>query len=67
MMKFMQLVVAGLVLSANVYWELTPNPYVAAGMAIGACLAVTACIVKIQDLLCILRDPQRFPRRFGGQ
>jgi hypothetical protein len=42
----LQAVVAFAVLSANIYWDLTPNPMIAGGWAVMAAIAVTWIIAK---------------------
>lgn len=54
-MKFLQLVIVGLVMSANVYWELTPNGYLAALLGVAAAFLVTISIIKCRDLLTKVR------------
>lgn len=66
MMKFLQLIVAGLVLSANVYWELTPNAHAAGIAAFLITFLFTICIIKVGDLWCILRLAFRKQRADRG-
>lgn len=47
--RLLQALVAGLVLSANVYWQWTPNGYLAAAWAGMAAVAVSWLIGKLLD------------------
>jgi hypothetical protein len=49
--RVFQTMIFGAVLSVNIHWKLTPNPYVASLMGIGASLGATALIVEILEWL----------------
>lgn len=48
-MHFLQLLVIGAVLCANVYFGWTPNGYLASIMGIGAAMGVTAAIYALRS------------------
>jgi uncharacterized membrane protein YgaE (UPF0421/DUF939 family) len=50
-MRLLQLVVVGAVLSSNVYWQWTPNGYLATLIGIFAAIIVSAFIVAVQKSL----------------
>lgn len=49
--QLFQLVVVGLVMSANVYWQLTPNAYVAGITGAGVAYCLTWLLLTVGDWL----------------
>ena len=53
-MRLLQIVIVFLVLSSNVYWQWTPNGYLAAGLAILAAIFISALMIALGRLLARL-------------
>jgi hypothetical protein len=49
MLYFMQAVIIGAVMCANVYWQLTPNGYLAALIGIVLAAAFTAAVTALRS------------------
>ena len=45
--RLFQLLIIGLVLSANVHWQITPNPYLASLIGVVVALIVSSLIVTL--------------------
>ena len=45
--RLFQLLIIGLVLSANVHWEITPNPYLASLIGVFIALIVSSLMVTL--------------------
>lgn len=48
MLHFVQALIVGGVMCANVYWQLTPNGYLAALIGIGLAAAFTAALIALR-------------------
>jgi hypothetical protein len=49
MLSLFQALIVGAVLCANVYWQITPNSYLAALIGIGMAAAFTAAVIALRS------------------
>jgi hypothetical protein len=53
--NWFQLLIIGLVMSANVYWQVTPNKYLASIAGVVVAYLVTVALSKLIELLSLRR------------